>query len=161
MKLIDKDEIMKFPVRLDNYDETNGRRQYVLGIEAVLGYIHEMPTVDAIPVEWVGEWIRMPNTWARIFKKYDEEDDEFLESALHDALYWMIKDWEREKMKVIFRIIKDLDKEDRIEYAKRIRDIWYDTKDLDCMVCLGSDVEVYVINSDSELEIVGEENEMR
>ena len=54
-------------------------------------------------------------------------------------------------MKVIFRIIKDLDKEDRIEYAKRIRDVWYDTKDLDW----------YVVNSDSELEIIGEENEMR
>ena len=64
-------------------------------------------------------------------------------------------------MKVIFRIIKDLDVEARLEYAKRIRDVWYDTKDLDCMVCLGSDVEVYVVNSDSELEIVGEENEMR
>ena len=57
MKLVDKDEIMKFPVRLDNYDETNGRRQYVLGIEAVLGYIHEMPTVDAIPVEWIKKYI--------------------------------------------------------------------------------------------------------
>lgn len=67
--------------------------------------------------------------------------------------------WAKKKMKVIFRITKDLDKEDRIEYAKRIRDIWYNTKDLDCMVCLGSDVEVYVVNSDSELEIVGEEND--
>lgn len=56
MKLVDKDEIMKFPIRLDHYDETNGCRQYALGIEAVLEYIDEMPTIEAIPIEWIEEW---------------------------------------------------------------------------------------------------------
>ena len=43
--------------------------------------------------------------------------------------------------------------EDRRAYAERIRDVWNDTKDLDCMVCFGDDVEVYVVDSDSDVEV--------
>lgn len=57
-------------------------------------------------------------------------------------------------MKVIFRITKDSPIIDRRAFAERIRDVWNNTKDLECMVCFGSDVEVYVVNSDSELEIL-------
>lgn len=60
-------------------------------------------------------------------------------------------------MKVIFRI-KIKDKSNAYEYmnyARRIRDLWNETKDLDCMV-IPEDVEVYVVDDDSEpiIEVV-------
>ena len=45
--------------------------------------IDKAPTVEAIPIEWI--------------KKYGEENDEIVEMALHDVLYWLIEDWEKEK----------------------------------------------------------------
>lgn len=63
-------------------------------------------------------------------------------------------------MKVIFRITKDCPVSDRRALAERIRDVWNSTEDLGCMVCFGSDVEVYVVDSDSEIEVEDEvENE--
>ena len=56
-------------------------------------------------------------------------------------------------MKVIFRIIKNMPVEDRRAYAERIRDVWNEMKDLDCMVCFGDDVEVYVVDNDSNIEV--------
>jgi spore coat polysaccharide biosynthesis protein SpsF (cytidylyltransferase family) len=57
----------------------------------------------------------------------------------------------RKKMKVIFRITKDCPIIDRRAFAERIRDVWNNTKDLDCMVCFGSDIEVYVVDNDAEV----------
>ena len=63
-------------------------------------------------------------------------------------------------MKVIFRI-KIKDKSNAYEYmncARRIRDMWNETKDLGCMV-IPEDVEVYVVDDDSEpiIEVVEDE----
>ncbi|MBQ6627951.1 MAG: hypothetical protein IJH65_03965 [Methanobrevibacter sp.] len=61
-------------------------------------------------------------------------------------------------MKVIFRITKDMPTKDRLVYAERIRDAWNNTKDLNCLVCFGRDVEVFVVDDDSEpiIEVVDE-----
>lgn len=91
MKLIDKDEIMKFPVRLDNYDETNGRRQYVLGIEAVLGYIHEMPTVEAIPVWYIIRW------YEKRYKLGSTVADDWERGLLKEKIAKMHSDFKNEK----------------------------------------------------------------
>lgn len=36
MRLIDADELNKFPIRLDHYDKEHGSEVFVLGIESVL-----------------------------------------------------------------------------------------------------------------------------
>lgn len=57
MRLIDVDRLLKeFPIRINHYDKENGNFKYVLGIEAVMDYVKEMPTVEAIPVEWLRMW---------------------------------------------------------------------------------------------------------
>lgn len=64
-------------------------------------------------------------------------------------------------MKVIFRVTKDMpDKAERVNFAKLIRNAWEETKDLGCMVCFGDDVEVYVVSSDSEIEVEDNKSEL-
>lgn len=50
MRLIDADELNKFPIRLDHYDKEHGDEVFVLGIESVLEYAEYLPTVSAVPV---------------------------------------------------------------------------------------------------------------
>ena len=50
MRLIDADELNKFPIRLDHYDKEHGSEDFVLGIESVLEYAEYLPTVSAVPV---------------------------------------------------------------------------------------------------------------
>lgn len=50
MRLIDADELNKFPIRLDHYDKEHGSEDFVLGIESVLEYAEYLPTVAAVPV---------------------------------------------------------------------------------------------------------------
>ena len=49
-RLIDADELNKFPIRLDHYDKEHGSEDFVLGIESVLEYAEYLPTVSAVPV---------------------------------------------------------------------------------------------------------------
>ena len=49
-RLIDSDELNKFPIRLNHYDKEHGNEHYVFGIEAVLEYAEYLPTVAAVPV---------------------------------------------------------------------------------------------------------------
>lgn len=49
-RLIDADELNKYPIRLDHYDKEHGSEVFVLGIESVLEYAEYLPTVDAVPV---------------------------------------------------------------------------------------------------------------
>lgn len=50
MRLIDADALAKFPIRLNHYDRINGNEHYVFGIEAVLKYAENLPSIDAEPV---------------------------------------------------------------------------------------------------------------
>lgn len=67
---IEKEKLMAFPIRIDHYDEKNGNLQFVLGIESVLEYAENLPTVDAEPVRH-GKWIPIIDrpTWACAFHK--------------------------------------------------------------------------------------------
>lgn len=47
MWLIDLDELKKFPIRVDTYDKEHGNENFVMGIEAVLEYAENLPTIDA------------------------------------------------------------------------------------------------------------------
>ena len=49
-RLIDDDELNKFPIRLDHYDKEHGSEDFVLGIESVLEYAEYLPTIAAVPV---------------------------------------------------------------------------------------------------------------
>ena len=50
MRLIDADELNKFPIRIDHYDKEHGDKAFVFGIESVLEYAEYLPTVSAVPV---------------------------------------------------------------------------------------------------------------
>ena len=50
MRLIDADELNKFPIRLDHYDKQHGGKTFVFGIESVLEYAEYLQTVAAVPV---------------------------------------------------------------------------------------------------------------
>lgn len=50
MRLIDADELNKYPIRLDHYDKEHGSEVFVLGIESVLEYAEYLPTIAAVPV---------------------------------------------------------------------------------------------------------------
>ena len=49
-RLIDADELNKFPIRLDHYDKEHGDKAFVFGIETVLEYAEYLQTVAAVPV---------------------------------------------------------------------------------------------------------------
>ena len=59
MDLIDRAALReRCPIRIDNYDEVHGSREFVLGIETVFELIEAMPTIHAVPVVEC-EWERM------------------------------------------------------------------------------------------------------
>ena len=49
-RLIDADELNKFPIRLDHCDKEHGTQSFCFGIESVLYYAEYLPTVAAVPV---------------------------------------------------------------------------------------------------------------
>ncbi len=56
-KYINKEEILKFPIRTHHYDEEHGNAHYIHGVESVMEYIEEIPSVDVAPVRH-GHWIK-------------------------------------------------------------------------------------------------------
>lgn len=47
---IERGALMQFPIRRDHYDRKNGNKHFINGIETVLEYAYQLPTVDAVPV---------------------------------------------------------------------------------------------------------------
>ena len=80
MHLIDLDELKKFPIRADNYDKEHGNENFVMGIEAVLEYAENLPTIDAEPVRH-GRWIFVGKETAHdgwTYRKYKCADCDFV-----------------------------------------------------------------------------------
>lgn len=46
-RLIDLDELLKFPIRIDHYDKEHGNEHFVYGVETVLEYAENLPIVDS------------------------------------------------------------------------------------------------------------------
>lgn len=44
---IERGALMQFPIRRDHYDRKNGNKHFLNGIETVLEYAEQLPTVDA------------------------------------------------------------------------------------------------------------------
>jgi hypothetical protein len=47
MRLIDGDKLQEFPIRANRCDEENANEHFINGIETVLEYAEQLPTVDA------------------------------------------------------------------------------------------------------------------
>ena len=47
---VDREELMKFPIRRNHYDKEHGNEYFIYGIETVLEYAENLPTIDAVPV---------------------------------------------------------------------------------------------------------------
>lgn len=83
MRVIDLDELLKFPIRLDHYDKENGNEHFVYGVESVLEYAENLPVVEAEPVRH-GHWIfreeatpeYLPwDMWCSCCGEYHDSDD--------------------------------------------------------------------------------------
>lgn len=48
MRLIDLNELLKFPMRRDTYDRDSGDKHFINGVESVLEYAENLPTVDIV-----------------------------------------------------------------------------------------------------------------
>lgn len=49
VKMISLDALMDFPIRKDHYDKEHGNEHYIFGVEAVLEYAQNLPSMDAVP----------------------------------------------------------------------------------------------------------------
>lgn len=47
-KYVKIDDIMQYPIRKDHYDRENGDENFIFGIESVMEYIEQLPTVELI-----------------------------------------------------------------------------------------------------------------
>lgn len=87
MRLIDADKVKEYPIRLDHYDKVNGSKQFVLGVESVLEYVDYLPTVDAIPIEFIKQLI----------EKFDCERGNAIKDTYAHILADLLEFWEFEQ----------------------------------------------------------------
>ena len=57
---IDREELMKFPIRRNHYDKEHGNKHFIYGIETVLEYAKNLPAADVTQVRH-GHWIYHPD----------------------------------------------------------------------------------------------------
>lgn len=50
MRLIDGDKLQEFPIRANSCDKEHANEHFINGIETVLEYAEQLPTVDAVSV---------------------------------------------------------------------------------------------------------------
>lgn len=50
MRPIDADKLQEFPIRANRCDKEHANKHFLNGIETVLEYAEQLPTVDAVPV---------------------------------------------------------------------------------------------------------------
>ena len=53
---INREAIMKFPIRKDHCDKEHANEHFINGIESVLEYVENLPAADVAPVRH-GRWI--------------------------------------------------------------------------------------------------------
>ena len=53
---INREAIMKFPIRKDHCDKEHANGHFINGIESVLEYVENLPAVDVAPVRH-GRWV--------------------------------------------------------------------------------------------------------
>ena len=82
--LISRADVLKYPIRLDHYDEVNGDRVFVYGVESVIEYVESLPSADAVSryAEWL-EKIIVDNEGANEWLCEDTPDLEWCEKNCH------------------------------------------------------------------------------
>ena len=56
---IEREELMKFPIRRNHYDKEHGNEDFICGIETVLEYAENLQTTDIVQ-EWISVKDRLP-----------------------------------------------------------------------------------------------------
>ena len=56
---IEREELMKFPIRRNHYDKEHGNEHFIYGIETVLEYAENLQTTDIVQ-EWISVKDRLP-----------------------------------------------------------------------------------------------------
>ena len=56
---IDREALMKFPIRRDHCDKEHANEHFINGIETVMEYAENLPTADVEPVRH-GRWVESP-----------------------------------------------------------------------------------------------------
>ena len=77
-RYIDAEYVNAFPIRIDHYDEKHGNRHFVLGIESVMEYIEEAPSIDIVRCKECRHW-NEEDHWCNIRDSYgwDYKPDDF------------------------------------------------------------------------------------
>lgn len=57
---IEREALMNYPIRRNNYDKKNGNVNFIDGVESVLEYAEGLPAADVVPVAH-GMWKDKPN----------------------------------------------------------------------------------------------------
>lgn len=67
---LEREAIMKFPIREDQCDKEHANEHFIFGIESVLEYVENLPAADVAPVVH-GRWIecRAPHAMGGISAK--------------------------------------------------------------------------------------------
>lgn len=63
---IEREELMKFPIRRDHCDKEHANEHFINGIETVLEYAENLPAADVEPVrhsEWVAQCLLPGDGW--------------------------------------------------------------------------------------------------
>lgn len=47
---IEREALMRFPIRRDHYDRKNGNKHFINGVETVLEYAETLPAADVVTV---------------------------------------------------------------------------------------------------------------
>lgn len=93
---IEREELMKFPIRRNHYDKEHGNEHFINGIETVLEYAENLPAADVEPVR----------RWTPVSEKMPEERGFYLVAVKHwrdgkpvpREAFWNEADWlSREK----------------------------------------------------------------
>ena len=69
---IEREALMKYPIRIDHYDKEHGNEHFVFGIESVIEYAQNIPAADVAEVRH-GRWV------------YGEDDNIQCSICGHDA----------------------------------------------------------------------------
>lgn len=66
MKLIDLEELQKYPIRRDHYDAKNGNEHFVNGIESLMEYAEALHTINPKDLRAKGRWDTIRNAYGDI-----------------------------------------------------------------------------------------------
>lgn len=67
---IEREALMKFPIRRDHCDKEHANEHFINGIETVLEYAESLPTADVAPVVRCKDCIYTRKLYGRLVCKY-------------------------------------------------------------------------------------------